>query len=227
MEWLIASVVVLAGYGAAIYFKKAKLPAFLTHLPIGSAPEHLTLADQVAQGGTARGAALALYGYLKVHGADQSPAFANLVIAFQSMNNSDPNAVTLTGPLQPNGIFDRNTSAALTIYTHDPIPPATPPAPSPPPPPSVVMNASIPGAAAVSGFNLFTYLKAHGNDRSPALQKLVQQFQLDVNTDPKFAGPANGTGLPTIIKTRLQETGMYDVPTANALAVETPERINP
>lgn len=226
MEWLIAAAVVLGGYAVAKYYKGG-IPSFLSLTQMGNAPVHLTLADQVATTGVARGAALALYGYLKVHGADNSPAFSNLVIAFQSTSNTDPNAVTLTGPLPTSGIYDAYTSAALSLYTHDPVPPATPPAPAPVLTVAQAQNMAIPGAAATSGFNLYTYLKAHGNDKSANLQKLVQQFQLDVDTDGKFGGPANKTGLPTIITTPLAQTGVYDAPTVTALRVMAPDAPNP
>jgi hypothetical protein len=227
MEWLIAIGVMLVGYGAYRGLSGQKIIPVLPHLPIGNEPAHIALADQVAQTGRAKDAAMALYGYLKTHGVDNSPTLSNLIIAFQSTANTDPDSVTLTGPLPTSGQYDGRTSAALTIYSHDVIPPVTPPAPKPPPPPAVIMNASIPGDAATSGFNLYTYLKAHGNDHSQALSLLVMQFQIDVNNDPKYPGPANGTGLPSLIKSKLAQTGQFDAPTSTALAVETPDKINP
>lgn len=227
MEWLIGLVIVAAGVGYGVYSKKLKVPAFLNSTPLGQAVQHLTLAQQVATTGTAQPAAMNLYGYLKVHGADGSPAMTQLVGAFQTAANSDPNSTTLTGHLPTTGLYDSQTSAALTIYSHDPIPPATPPAPSSPPPMAVIMNASIPGSAATSGFNLYTYLKAHGNDKSAALQQLCHQFQIDVNTDPKAPGPASATGLPKTIPNPLPETGIYDAATAQALTVFSNDAISP
>jgi len=226
MEWLIAGLVLLAAGAAAEYLKTGKfLPLTLT--PAGSTPTHQALAAQVAASGVARQAALNLYGYLKVHGTDGTPALAQLVGLFQTQSNTDPNAIDLTGPLPVSGVYDPTTSAALTIYTHDPIPAAGPPAPAPQLTQAQAQNMAVPGQAATSGFNLATYLQAHGNDKSPALQALVKQFQLDVDTDGKYPGPANATGLPTIITTPLQQTGVYDASTAAALAVVAGQTINP
>jgi hypothetical protein len=218
VEWLIGAIVLLGAYGISKY-AKGGIPNFLSLTPAGNAPPQLDLADQVAQSGAAHTAALALYGYLRVHGYDGSPTLANLVAAFQSTHNTDSNAVELTGPLPVSGIVDAQTSAALTIYTHDPLPPQTPPTPAPALTQAQVVNMSVPGSAETSGFNLYTYLKAHGNDRSAALHAFVQQFQLDVDTDAKYPGPANKTGLPSVITAPLAQTGVYDAPTAAALTV--------
>lgn len=192
----------------------------------GAAHPTVTLAQKVATSGPGKAAADALYAYLKANGANSSPQLAQLASAFQAASNSDPNSRTLVGILPQTGSYDNQTSAALSLYTKDPIPPATPPAPSPPPPQAVIMNGAIPGAAATSGFNLYTYLKAHGNDKSAALQHLVLQFQLDVNTDPKFPGPATAIP-PAIITAPLPQSGVYDAPTAAALTLMSQDPINP
>jgi hypothetical protein len=189
---------------------------------------HQTIAGQVADSGLAKPAATALYAYLKVHGADGSPDLGGLLTTFQSISNTDPQATTLTGALPITGIYDVKTSAALTLYTHDPIPPATPPAPQPQPTGVAVGNFSIPGSAATSGFNLHTYLKAHGNSRTDgSLQKLVQQFQMDVNTDPKYPGPAAQLPMMPLIKAKLKEDGIYGPGTAAALTIGTNDPIKP
>lgn len=182
-------------------------------------PTHPTLAAQVAESGAAKAAAQALYAALT-----SGTGTAALVTAFQQISNTDPNARTLTGPLQVTGVYDVPTSAALTLYTHDPIPPATPPAPQPMTA-AQAADAFVPGAAATSGFNAYTYLKKRGNDRSAALQRLVHQFQIDVNNDPKFPGPAAPAA--RIITARLAETGVYDLPTSKALTVMSNDPVSP
>lgn len=213
MEYLIAAVIAAAGYAGYRLVKGQKILPRLPGTPAGSTEAHITQADQVAQSGAAKAAAMSLYGYLKTHGADNSPSLSALVLAFQSMSNTDPLAVQLTGPMPTTGVFDVKTAAGLTIYTHDPIPPATPPAASPPPSPAETLNVAVPGAAATSSFTLIAYLKLHGNDKSANLQKLVQQFQLDWDTDPKaYQGPAgqlHGAAVP--------QTGIYDAATQHAL----------
>lgn len=161
-----------------------------------------------------------LHDWLK---ANKQPAPVAMVQAFQVTANSDPMAVALAGPLPTNGIFDVKTSAALTMYTGDPIVPD--PAAPPPPAPTLAqtMDMSVPGNAAISSFNLYQYLKVHGNDKSKDEQVLVKQFQLDVNTDPKFPGPAATPGLPKIIMSKLQVNGNYDDATMKALALSDPD----
>lgn len=208
------------------------VPASFQALAGGGTPAPVqTTAAQVASSGIAKGAANALYAYLKVHGPDGTSDLAQLVSTFQSQSNSDPAALGLTGPLSVSAVYDPKTSAALTLYTHDPIPASTPPAPGPPPSPTQIADIYLPGAAATSGFNLYTYLKAHGNKPSDAsLQKLVHQFQIDVNTDPKFPGPSAIVGngiLKIMIPNRLPETGVYDAPTSTALTVMSNDAIRP
>ena len=187
-----------------------------------------TLAATVGTSGVAKAAATALYAYLKAHGADGSPTLAQLVQTFQSQSNTDPQAVQLTGALSVTSVYDTKTAAALTLYTHDPIPPATAPAPQPAPSATDVMNPMVPGAAATSGYTLYMYLKAHGNSATDSnLHKLVQQFQIDVDTDPKYPGPAPGAVPPIVFPTTLPQTGVYDANTAKALSVLTNDSISP
>ncbi len=188
---------------------------------------HVANAQVVASTGKAKSAAAALYGYLKANGANGSPELTSLITQFQSVSNTDPDATMLTGPLPVTAKYDVKTAAALTIYTSDPIPPATPPAPSPPPLPSQ-MNIGTPGAVATSGFTLHQYLKVHGNNPTDgSLKQLVQQFQLDFNSDPKGPGPAASYPFIPLIKTPLAVTGIYGAPEAKALSILSGDTINP
>lgn len=234
---LVAAGSALVGGGLGYFFGQ-KLVVKAEHLIPPSALQALgvggtggTQAAQVASSGSAKPAATSLYAYLKVHGADGSIPLAQLVAAFQTANNADPTAMALTGPLARTSVYDVPTAAALTIYTQDPIPPATPPAPQPPPSPAAVANIYLPGAAATSGFNLYTYLKGHGNNPTDgSLNKLVHQFQIDVNTDPKFPGPAGVVGqgiLKILVPNRLPENGIYDAATSAALTVMSSDPIKP
>lgn len=184
---------------------------------------HQQSAAQVADSGPAKGPAASLYAYLKVHGPDGSNDLAGLVAAFQMAANADHNSQALTGAVPTTAQYDTRTSSALTIYTHDPIPPSTPPAPQPPPSAAAMADAFIPGAAANSSFNVQMYLKAHGNNPSDLnLQKLVHQFQIDANTDPKFPGPAYaGPASLRLLTTRLPETGTLDPATLAILSKTT------
>jgi hypothetical protein len=194
----------------------------------GEPTVHQTVADQVADTGLAKPAATALYAYLKVHGPDGSPDLGGLLTTFQNISNTDPQATALTGGLPVTGVYDVKTSAALTLYTHDPIPPATPPAIQPPPTPAQIANVFLPGAAANSGFNLHQYLKVHGNSRTDgSLQKLVHQFQIDVNSDPKYPGPAALPPMIMLVKTRLTEDGIYGPAVAAALTIMSDDPIKP
>ena len=223
-------------YGAKLAAEAKTLlpPSAMQALGLGTAPhvDTPTVAAQVASSGLGKAAATALYGYLKAHGPDGSNDLATLVSQFQQNSNSDPQGIQLTGPLPITAVYDPKTAAALTIYTHDPIPPASPPAPQPPPTPAQVADIYLPGAAATSGYNLYMYLKAH-TPHSPtdgSLNKLVHQFQIDVNTDPKFPGPAAVIGqgiLARIIKTKLPETGAYNLATSKALTVLSNDPIQP
>jgi len=225
MEIFAAILITLFGIGVPVaLLSKKKILSTLGLTPAGGTAAHQTMADQVAASGVAHDAAMALYGYLQA-GGDPAQVPANIA-TFQAAHNSDPNAVTLTGPLAVNGVFDVPTSAALTLYSHDPIPPYTPPAPQPIPPQAVIMNPLIPGAAATSGFSLYTYLKAHGNDRSASLNRLVTQFQLDANTDPKFPGPSGAVG-PRLIQVPITVNGLYTPEVQAALRILAPDAPNP
>jgi hypothetical protein len=192
------------------------------HSPLVNTP---TLAAQVASTGPAKPAAQALYAFLKKNGNAQSPALSVLVQTFQKSSNLDASSNHLIGTLPETGVYDAATSAGLTMYTHDPVP-MSPGAPPPPPPsPAVVANPLIPGAASSSGFNLYTYLKASKARSGDTYTQLVKQFQTDVNTDPKFPGPASADGLPKVVHTALTITGSYDAPTAAALTVVSADPI--
>lgn len=165
----------------------------------------------------------ALHDWLK---ANPPPAPVALVQAFEAASNADPMSVALNGTLPVAGVFDAKTSAALTTFTGDPIAPD--PAAPPPAPPATfadATNMSVPGNAATSSFNLIQYLHVHGNDKSTTEAALVKQFQLDVNTDPKFFGPAALPGLPKLVTSKLAVTGVYDVPTAQALKFSNPDGV--
>jgi hypothetical protein len=193
-----------------------------------------TLVNKVATTGIARAAAMTLYQALKSWGANPAAGTQGAVglmaavSAFQAASNTDPDAKSLTGPLPTTGKYDARTSAALTMYTQDPIaassdaPPPTPPAPGTP----AAVDYSTPGDAATAGYNLYMYLKAHGDDHSADEQILTQSFQQLVNTDPKYPGPA-GALKPIIISKPLSVTSIYDAPTAAALAVVSGNSVAP
>lgn len=190
-------------------------------MPVGSP----TMVSTVQQSGPANPSARALYTYLKQSGTDDSPQMQSLVKTFQTTTNSDPTASFLHGKLNTDGVYDAATSAALTVYTGDPIP-ASPNAPPPPAPtPAQVQNPYVPGAASSSGFNLGQYFLAHGvNSADPTQQTLVLQFQRDYNSDPKvYGGPASTISVPTVPKARIPENGIFDSATSKALDVMTIE----
>lgn len=182
--------------------------------------------QQVQKSGVAVASAKALHDYLKAHKYDGSPTLRGLVTTFQKATNSDPMAKSLHGPVPTDGAYDSRTAAALTVYTKDPIPAEPSAPPMPPPTKAQVLDASTPGAANISGFNLYSYLKAHGNNNSDDEKTLVRAFQRDVNNDPKFPGPV-GAQLVKLITTPLVESGIYDVPTAKALQVDSGEYVAP
>lgn len=200
-------VAVVAGVGA-FFLTKPKGPPPVTPAgnatnPVTTSPASISLpgvplppgtkdfADATQKQGPAAPFAHNLYDYLKAHGLDASAKLTTLIKDFQTEHNKDKIGSTLTGPIPEHGFYDRLTSGALTLYTGDPIPP-DPKAPLPPVPTlGQVLTSKSPGAAAVSGFNLYSYTKT--NKYSPTdtkLQNLVTIFQSDVNTDPMFPGPA-------------------------------------
>jgi hypothetical protein len=184
-------------------------PASISLPGVPLPPNVSSFAQATQQSGPAAPFAHNLYDYLKAHGLDGSAKLGGLILDFQTNHNKDKVGSTLTGPVPQNGQYDRLTSGALTIYTGDPIA-ADPKAPLPPVPTlGEQMTSKSPGAAANSAFNLFQYLKAHKYDPSDKnLSNLVTIFQTDVNTDPKFPGPAYGPSpKPPIIIPRLEVTG--------------------
>lgn len=232
VKGLIALVGLGAGYALLPKDKQGAIPANTSQTPVNPLtgqmvkPGTKPFVQQVQESGPAVKPAWALHDYLKAHKYDGSVTLTNLTIAFQKATNADPMAKALHGPVPTDGVYDSRTSAALTVYTKDPIPPAPSAPPMPRPTPVEVKDASTPGAANISGFNLYSYLKAHGNDASPDMATLVRAFQHDVNNDPKFPGPV-GDQVVKLITTPVPETGIYDVPTAKALQVDSGEYIAP
>jgi len=198
-----------------------------------------TVAAQVATMSPAVDPAHALYDHLTSKGYAGS---GDLVTAFQISANSDANAKKLHGPLPVNGRYDLPTSAALTIFTGQPIPP------DPTAPPVITMPAAQaqahpenvdftdPGPGAMAASNLWAYLRTHGNvnkfgrafkNVDPTLFDLVRNFQNAVNIDPKFPGPAYAYPKLAVIKNKLAIDGQYGGKTSDALAAVSLERIAP
>jgi hypothetical protein len=177
-----------------------------------------TVENTVQTSGIAKTAATALYGYLKQNGCDGSVTLKTMTIAFQTASNVDPNAIKLSGPLPNDGTYDAKTSAALTMYTQDPIPACTPPAPTPPMSAAQAADMSQPGDAATAASNLYTYLKQHGCDGSDALKQLVTTFQTAQNTDAKGTGPVSAL-MP--LTAALSVDGRYESLTGKALGTYT------
>jgi hypothetical protein len=191
---------------------------------IPDTPNVPTVADNVFNNGKAKANALALYSYLKTHGTTNTPELNAMIKGFQQLHNADPEAYKLTGPIPVNGLYDVRTSAALTLYSHDPIP-ADPLSPLPPIPTNQaeINNIMKPGSAATSAYNVYMYIKAHGKDNSSTMKQLVRQFQYDWNTDPKVGGPANKMPLktPPQFNFTIPVTGNYDAPTQKAMGLFT------
>jgi peptidoglycan hydrolase-like protein with peptidoglycan-binding domain len=169
--------------------------------------------------GPARTPAYTLHDYIKSNGY-KGPQFKGLVAAFQQATNNDPMAVALHGPIPTDGIYNAQTSGALSMYTGDVIP-ADPNAPLPPKPKFAdIVDITKPGAAAISAFQLQVFFKKNKHDKNNPLERnLVRQFQHDVNTDPKAPGPALAIpGLPKLIG-RLAEDGDFGSSTRKALDV--------
>jgi hypothetical protein len=177
----------------------------------------------VASVGPAAGSAHALYDYLKAHGIDHTQAMTDLVTAFQQAAGGDQNSVGLHGSVPVTGRYDAATSAALTIYTGQPIPP------DPSAPPNTSPDAA-PGWS-LSSANLYAYLAVHpkpkgmtATQRSAAdstLKTLVKSFQHDVNTDPQFPGPAAKPPTMKVVTAPLTEDGIFGPNTAKVLAMVT------
>lgn len=193
-------------------------PASISLPGVPMPPNVSSFTESVQKNGNAVPYAHNLFDYLKAHGYDASPKLATLVKDFQVNHNADKVARTLSGQLPEDGFYDQRTSAALTIYIGDVIPPDPKAPPIPTPTLGQVLTSTSPGAAATSGFNLYTFLKANAKlvngqwDESGAnqatLQTLVTQFQKDVNTDPVFPGPAYAPSpKPPIMIPKLDVTG--------------------
>jgi hypothetical protein len=187
-----------------------------------------TLSDQVASSGspTAKAAAALLD---SVASGGASPV---LVTAFQTAVNADTSAKKLAGKLPVTGIFDLPTSAALNVYTGGVYYPDTQGKQFAVLPAVILNDIGAPGAVAFTGTLLYSYLKQHGNDGSDTLKNFVSQFQHDVNTDPKFSGPAGKpptvpSAIPKMVKSPLTVDGSYGPRTADALAVTSFDRIAP
>jgi hypothetical protein len=215
---------------AYLIFRKDKPKTSIEHL-VPKADEHLipvtpqhqpTVLVDIQTRGFAVSPATTLYRALRDHG--QAPP--ELVAAFQRTHNSDPRAVSLSGPMPVTGIYDPRTSAALTMYTEDPVPahPSVPDSPVPTSPASI-LNMAMPGNAALAGSNLYVYLNTHGKDGTQALKDLTLRFQKAVNVDPKFPGPACRNGLPILVPDPLKEDGVAGPKTLRALSVGTPKAI--
>lgn len=158
-----------------------------------------TFADFLQKGSPQLPAAHALYDYLKHHGNDGSAKCSELTLAFQKAHNANKIGQGMGGELPTHGKYDALTSAALTMYTGDPIPgdPAATELRAPTlgevlTAKKIGENGTTNGTAWSSGFNVKQWLIKNGtsNLNDPTLMSLVQQFQSDVNIDPGFPGPA-------------------------------------
>ena len=110
---------------------------------------------------------------------------------------------------------------ALAVAIGSPIPPDTQGKPFAVYPFSVTTSPTGSNAASASATNLWSYLRSHGNDRSPVLKTLARQFQHDVNTDPRYPGPAALGAAKAVqkFKSRIKEDGDVGTTTTNALRV--------
>lgn len=122
-----------------------------------------------------------------------------LVKNFQKAHNASQIGKGLAGTLTEDGEYNPFTSAALTVYTGDPIPADANAAL----PPTATLGQTLTaktfgeggtnaGSAYASGFNVVQWLKKNGtaNTADPSLAQLVMQFQHDANTDPQYPGAA-------------------------------------
>jgi hypothetical protein len=158
-------------------------------------PQYPDYATQVKTEGKATVPAQALYAYLKEKGpVPETAELKARTLAFQKAHNADKAASGIGGQLTPDGLYGPGTSAALTLYTNDPIPgnPAYQPRQATLgevlTSKKIGENGSNAGVAYQSGYNVNSYLKKNGFTNSPSLQALVRQFQNDVNTDPLYPG---------------------------------------
>jgi hypothetical protein len=221
------AVAAVAGIVAFFVTSPAKTPPPVTPAgnqtnPVATAPASISLpgvplppdvkdfAELTQKRGPAAPFAHNLFDYLKAHGLDGSAKLSGLILDFQKAHNDDKIGSTLSGPIPRDGFYGKETSGALTLYTGDPIPP-DPKAPiAPTPTLGQILTSKSPGAAAISGFNLYQYTKGHpfdANDKT--LANLVTIFQGDVNTDPMFPGPAYGVSpKPPIMIPKLEVNGI-------------------
>jgi hypothetical protein len=168
----------------------------VVRLDVPPIPGQPTLVSTLQTNGVAVNSAHALHDFLKSNGYTNS---APLVLAFKVAAMSDPTAIALGGPLAINGQFDGATSAALTMYTGDPIPADPSLAPPPPPVFNIATVIDQPGPAAQASFNLKMYYKTHSHDKTnPTEVALVKAFQTAVNTDPTVIGPASQLGFKAV-----------------------------
>lgn len=171
--------------------------------------------------GRAREPALRLYSVVSQYGTARTPQLHYLVLAFQRAHNTDPLAIRLAGRLPHTGHFDARTSATLTMYTGQPIPP-TVGAPRPPHPPfGEILNPNIPGNAALAGFNVGVDLRNRGVVHDERQKHLIREYQREINRDPKFPGPAWAKGTRPVLPQRLRENGHYSPEVARALSLQT------
>jgi len=229
--WILALVPVAAGLGGWWWFNRedtSKVPLAtgdghkvtpvqfkpMVVNPVTGAPVPVnapTFVSQVQSTGNAVQAAHDLFDYLKAHGYDGSQVLSAYVLDFQKKHNSDPMAKALAGQLIENGKYDLKTSPALSMMIGDVVP-ADPSAPIPPKPTfGELTDVTKPGAASLAAFNLQVWFKTRKHDKSNPVEKmLVKQFQSDVNTDPKFPGPAYQIkGLPKLVTTPLSVDGDF------------------
>lgn len=181
------------------------------------------VSGQLSVEGPAMPQAHELFDYLKQNGTANTQELKRLTLAFQKAHNSTNPAKAVTGELVQDGLYGPMTSAALTVYTGQPIPPAGSMANT------VPTSPSSPGTAALAASNLYAYLKLNGakNDGKPERKAIIKQFQHAANTDPLYPGPASMNASTRIIKIKLVEDGLYGPKTSDALAAINFERIPP
>lgn len=181
------------------------------------------LSGQLSVEGPAMPQAHALFDYLKTNGTANTQELKRLTLDFQRAHNANVAAKKVTGELVEDGLYGPMTSAALTVYTGQPIPPATSMQKT------VPTSPSSPGTAALAASNLYAYLKLNGakNDGKAERKTLIKIFQHAVNTDPLYPGPASPNASTRIIKEKLVEDGLYGPKTSDALAAINFERIPP
>lgn len=136
---------------------------------------------------------------------------------FQKAHNASQIGKGLAGTLDVDGEYDPFTSAALTVYTGDPIPADA----NASLPPTATLGQTLTaktfgeggtnaGSAYASGFNVIQWLKKNGtaNPADPSLVALVMQFQHDANTDPQYPGAGYALSpKPPLMTPKLPLTG--------------------